>query len=151
MNRKLVLAVAGAASLATLAAPALGATRKPINKTYTATAATPDPSNQEAAARHSVCNMVVPGSWHEHVFKAPAAGTLKVMITDFVGDWDLLIQDAKGRDTASAEAVDTGAPTKPDPDSTSMKIKAPGSYKVIACNWAGGPTATVKYTFTYAK
>ena len=151
MNRTVVLTAVAVASVSTLASNAIAAPKAPIKKTYTATAATPDPTNQEAAAQHTVCNMVVPGSWHEHVFKAPAAGSLKIEITDFVGDWDLLIQDDKGRDVGSAGAVDVGAPTAPDPDATSMKIKKPGTFKLIACNWAGGPTATVKYTFTYAK
>jgi hypothetical protein len=28
--------------------------------------------------------------------------------------------------------------------------KAKQTFHIIACNWAGGSTGTVKYTFTYA-
>ena len=70
-------------------------------------------------------------------------------INGFVGDWDLLIQDPKGSDVAAATAIDTSTPVADDGDTTALKIKKPGSYSIIACNFVGGPTATVKYTFTF--
>ena len=144
-----------AAALAAVAALAAAGTvqaapPKPIEKTYTATAPLPDPTNNVAAA-HEVCNMMVPQSFHIEKFEAKAPGTLKVVIGGFVGDWDFLIQDPKGADVAAATAIDTGTPVVEDTDTASVKIKKPGSYSLIACNFAGGPTATVKYTFTFAK
>ena len=145
-----------AAALAAVAALAAAGTvqaapPKPIEKTYTATAPAPDPTNQGGVSSHAVCAMNVPQSFHIEKFDAPAPGTLKIEITDFIGDWDLLVQDSKGRDVATAEQIDTGLPTAPDPDGASLKIKKPESYSIIACNFAGAPTATVKYKFTYAK
>ncbi len=150
MNRTAVIAIAVVAALPVAADLATAAPPKPITKTYTATAPAPDPTNA-AAATHQVCNMVVPQSFHIEKFKAPGPGALKIEIDGFIGDWDLLIQDSKGRDVAAATATDASTPASPDPDSTAVKIKKADTYSIIACNWVGGPTATVKYTFTFAK
>ncbi len=150
MKLALIAAVGLAATVGAAGDVALAGPKDPITKTYTATAPTPDPTNA-AAATHQVCNMVVPQSFHIEKFAAPGPGALKVEIDGFVGDWDLLIQDSKGRDVAAATATDTSTPVAPDPDSTAVKVKKAETYSIIACNWVGGPTATVKYTFTFAK
>ena len=134
----------------TVAGSVQAAPPKPITKTYTATAPAPDPTN-EATGAHAVCEMNVPQSFHIEKFVAPGPGALKVEISGFVGDWDLLVQDPKGADVAAATQTDTSTPAADDGDSLALKIKKPGSYSIIACNWVGGPTATVKYTFTFAK
>ena len=144
----------GAALAAVAAIAAAGtvhaAPKKPIEKTYTATAPAPDPT-AEVTGAHAVCSMTVPQSFHIEKFTAPAPGTLKVAIDGFVGDWDMLIQDPKGADVAAATAINTSTPASPSGDTATVKVKKAGDYSIIACNFAGGPTATVKYTFTFAK
>lgn len=133
--------LAAGASVAADAAP-----RKPITKTYTATAPLPDPSNY-AEQSYSVCAQAVPQSFHVEEFKAPAAGKLKVELTGFQGDWDLLMLDGKGAELANSGGTQ---PVDPAVETMTVKVKKAGAiYKIIACNWAGGPTGTVKYTFTF--
>ena len=146
-----VLAAAAAVLAAAASAmPADAAPRKPITKTYTATAAMPDPTNY-AQQGYSVCAQNVPGSFHTETFKAPAAGKLQVKLTDFTGDWDLLLLDSKGTEITSGSASDVGTPQTPASESMTTKVKKAGAtYKIIACNWAGGATGKVTYTFTFA-
>lgn len=143
-----------AALLATAVAnaPATAATRKPITKTYTVTAPMPDPTNYSPTAKYSVCEQTVPQSFQIEPFKAPAAGKLAVKLTGFTGDWDLLITDAKkGSELGAGSASDIGNPATPASEAATVKVKKAGTtYNIIACNWAGGPTGTVTYTFTYA-
>ena len=145
MNRTAVLALA-ALTAATVAAPAATAAPKPkpkpITKTYTATAPTPDPTN--AAGGYSVCAQNVPGSFHIEEFKVPAAGTLKVTLTEYQVDWDLLLMDDKDKELAGSGSGGVG-----EPEALQVKFKKPGLVQIVACNWSGGPTGTVTYTFTY--
>ena len=145
MNRTAALTL-GALTAATVVAPgALAAPpKKPITKTYTATAPAPDPSNW-AGQGYSVCAQNVPGSFHTEEFKAPAAGALKVELTGYQGDWYLLLMDAKAKEVAASGSGDVGAP-----EVATIKLKKPGVISIVACNWAGGPTGQVKYTFTFA-
>lgn len=124
--------------------------KKPITKSYEASAVAPDVTNNAPSARYSVCEMTVPNSFHTHTFKAPAPGKLKVEMTGFYGDWDLLLLDPKSSEIAYGGAADLGTPAAPVAEVMSGKIRKAGSYKIIACNFAGSPTAQVKYTFTYA-
>ncbi|HVF03323.1 MAG TPA: hypothetical protein VNA20_00645 [Frankiaceae bacterium] len=139
-----------AATLVTagLAADAGAATKKkpkPITRTYTATAPAPDFTNVNGG----VCMRNVPQSWHTHTFKAPAAGKLNVVVSEFLGDWDVIVLDAKGTQIAMGDKLEQATPTDPKTEEASAKIRKAGSYQIIACNWAGGSTAKVKYTFTY--
>jgi hypothetical protein len=137
-----VLAAATAAAPAAVAGPK--PTPKPITKTYTATAPLPDPTN--VAGGYTVCAQNVPQSFHTEEFKVPAAGVLKVELTDYQVDWDLLLMDAKKKEIASSGSGGVG-----EPEVAQIKFKKPGVVSIVACNWSGGPTGTVKYTFTFAK
>ena len=145
------LVLTGALATAVLAVPADAAPRKPITKTYEATAPTPDVTNlAEGVATYSVCNQQVPQSWHLHVFTAPAPGKLKVDLSNFLGDWDLLLTDAKGTQLAAGVGMQA-VPGTPAEEVATVKIKrAKTKINIISCNFSGGPTATVKYVFTYA-
>ena len=141
MNRTATLTLVVLAA-ATVAAPTALAAPKPITKTYTATAPLPDPTN--VGDGYSVCAMNVPQSYHIEEFKAPSAGTLKVELTNYQVDWDLLLLDAK-----KAEIAYSGSGGRQGgPEVTQVKLKKPGVVSIVACNWSGGPTGTVKYTFT---
>lgn len=143
MNRTTVLTLAALVA-ATAAAPlAVAAPPKPITKTYTATAPMPDPSNW-AGQSYSVCAMNVPQSYHIEEFKAPAAGTLKVVLSKFEGDWDSLLLDAKGNEMAYGGASDIAGE-----EVLQVKFKKAADVQIIVCNWAGGPTGEVTYTFTF--
>lgn len=134
-----LVAVAAAGTLApAMAAPAKP---KPITKTYTATAPTPDPT----PIAGDVCTPALATARHSEPFKVPAAGRLKVTI-EFTGDWALGLRDKKsGSQIASSDGA-----TPETPESMDVKFKRATEVFIDACNFAGGPTATVTYTFTYA-
>lgn len=143
MNRTAALTLV-ALTATTVAAPAAiaGPKPKPITKTYTATAPMPDPTN--VAGGYTVCAQTVPQSFHIEEFKVPAAGTLKVELTEYEVDWDLLIMDGKDKEIASSGSGGVG-----EPEIAQIKFKKAGLVQIVACNWSGGPTGTVTYTFTY--
>jgi hypothetical protein len=144
MNRTAAL-VAASLAVAVVSAPAATAApkKKPITKTYTATAPAPDPSNY-AQQGYSVCAMNVPNSFDRQEFKVPAAGTLAVEVSGYQGDWDLLLLDADNEELATGGSSDLGVP-----EVAEVRFKKATKVSIVACNWAGTPTATVKYTFTY--
>ncbi len=147
MNRTAAL-LAGALAVTAVTAPAAVAgpkkksKPKPITKTYTATAPNPDPTN--LAGGYSVCAQNVPGSFHTEAFKVPAAGTLQVALTNYQGDWDLLLMDGAKEEIAFSGNFEPGSP-----EVVSVKFKKAQPVSIVACNWAGGPTGQVKYTFTF--
>jgi hypothetical protein len=141
VNRTATLAVAVLA-VGAVAAPGALAAPKPITKTYTATAPMPDPTN--VGGGYSVCAQNVPQSFHTEEFKVPAAGTLKVELTDYEVDWDLLLMDGKDNEIGYSGSGGVGGP-----EIVQVKFKKAGLVKIVACNWSGGPTGTVTYTFTY--
>lgn len=151
------IVVAGTlAATAFAAAPATAAKKKPITKTWTITAAAPDPTNwagQAGAAGYSVCAQRVPGSFEIKEFKAPASGKLKVTLVGFSGDWDLLIMDKNNSEMAygGSSGLNTpDAPTAGDETAT-VKVKKAGTIiKMVGCNWAGSNSGTMKMVFTYA-
>lgn len=142
------LAIAGTLAVAALATPATAATKKPTSKEYDVQEPAPDPTNQ-AGQGYSVCNQVVPNSFDTHEFTAPVVGKIKVTLTGFVGDWDLLLMDKSGNELTYSGGSDLGTPATPYEESFSYKVKKPRTLlKIVACNYAGGPNAHVKYVFT---
>ncbi len=139
--RRVVLTATAFMAIGALALPSSAAPpRKPITKTYTATAA---PSGVGLAL---LCTgLPTPTDKHREPFTAPAAGTLKVTLSGAVGDWDLVLLDA------ADETINESAALGPGDESYSQKIKKAGAFTILSCNGLGGPTATVTYTFTFAK
>ncbi|MDT7572200.1 MAG: hypothetical protein QOE05_2374 [Actinomycetota bacterium] len=128
--------VAGFGSLS----PAM-AKGKTVTKSYTATAATPGPTN----AATSVCEGKVPGSYFDETFKAPFKGKLMVDQTGFQGDWDLgLFQDGA---LSSQSAQDVTADPQTPEHIEGFKLKKGEEVVIRSCNFAGGPTASLKYVF----
>jgi hypothetical protein len=142
--------------VATGFAGSASAAKKPITKTYTATAPAPDPTNYlgtAGAASYSVCEQRVPQSYHVQSFTPPAVGKLKVQLSGFTGDWDLLLTNASNTELTYGGSSGVNTPQSPTAgdESVTIKIKkAKQKVNIIACNWAGSATGTVKYTFTYA-
>jgi hypothetical protein len=137
-----MVAVAAAGTLApAVAAPAKP---KPVKKTYTATAATPDPVGPLANEQN--CDPNLPGSFHEEPFTVPFAGTLKVDLSKFQGDWALAV--FKGTTALADSDQSVGEPID-RPEAVTVKFKRAGDKIVIrACNFAGGPTGEVTYVMT---
>ena len=128
--------VAGFGSLS----PAL-AGPKAVTKSYTATAFPPSPTN----VAQGVCNGDVPGSNYDVTFKAPFKGRLTVDQNGFQGDWDLaLVQD--GSNSAESAQSATDDPQTPE-HIDGFKLKKGEEVIIRSCNFSGGPTANVKYTF----
>ena len=133
-----VIVAAGALSPA-LAAPAKP---KPVSKTYTATAFPPDPSH--AAVTSGICNTTNPLSQHNEPFTVPFPGTLVVDMKGFQGDWDLALYSDKGQLVASSAQDLTADPQSPEKMTVKLKKKG-AKLSIRACNFAGGPTATISY------
>ena len=147
MNRTAVLSLAVVAAVGVAGDVALAGHKKPIEKSYTATAGTPDPTNFSPNSQYSVCAQTVPGSFHVEKFTAPEPGTIKAVLNGYVGDWDFLLTDDKGRELGNSGLTAVAG----EDETMTYKFKKPGTVNIIACNWAGGPTGKVKYKFTYAK
>ncbi|MBK5306370.1 MAG: hypothetical protein JJD92_06745 [Frankiaceae bacterium] len=132
-----VVTVAGAMSPAVA-----GPKPAPIKKSYTATASNPSPTN----IADGVCFGRVPGSNHDTTFKAPFAGRLTVKMNGFQGDWDMaLVQDGtNSAESAQATEEDISRPE----EVAGFKLKKGVEVIIRACNFSGGPTASVTYTFT---
>ncbi len=117
---------------------------KPVTKSYVATAFPPDPSH--VALTEGICNTTNPTSQHNEPFTVPFPGTLKIDMTGFQGDWDLAVYAAGSVVASSAQGL-----TDPinRPESITVKLKKKGQkLQIRACNFAGGPTANVKYVHT---
>jgi hypothetical protein len=143
MNRIAALAVGALAVAAVAAPPALAAPKKTITKSYDVTAASPDPTNVGVTG-YPVCAQNVPGSFDKRTISIPAAGTLAVELSGFTGDWDLLLEDSD-----DSELAEGGSSGVNGTESAEVRFKKAQKMSIVACNWVGGPTATVKYTFTY--
>jgi hypothetical protein len=151
-SARLVPAIALGAGLAVLVAPATAApAKKPITKSFAVTIPVPvgDPTATQACVGPEI-----PGNRHVEKFKAPAIGSLKLEVTGFVGDWDVAILDAKGKRVAegdNASAAGTAMSTGSTVERATLKVKKPGDYQLVVCNFTGSPSGTGKYTFTFAK
>jgi hypothetical protein len=130
--------VAGVGSLS----PAL-AGPKPVSKSYTATAGTP--GGVASQANSTICSDTVPGSTFDMTFKAPFKGRLTVDQTGFQGDWDLALVQDGGNSAESAQDL-TADPQTPE-HIDGFKLKKGEEVTIRSCNFAGGPTANLKYVF----
>jgi len=136
-----VVVAAGALAPAVAAPPK----PKPIKQSYEATAPTPDPTPFTGATGGN-CSPTLDTAKHETPFTMPWAGTLKVDLHSFQGDWALAILDAKGNKLADhdndvSEPIDT-------PSTITLKLKKKTDLVIRACNFAGGPTGTVDLVAT---
>jgi hypothetical protein len=141
------LAVAGVAATATLA-PAASAAPKTISKSYTVTAPVPVPLPAQGTP---TCIDGVEGlSKRTETLKAPAAGTLKVELTGFQGDWDITIFDDKNKPLVAGGGTSTpNTNTGANKDTATYKAKKAMTLKIVTCNFVGSPTANAKYVYTY--
>ena len=142
MRTRLVLAVLPVALIGVVAAPSFAAP-KTTKGSYSA-AAIPDPSH--AGVTSGICNTTNPTSQHNEPFTVPFAGTLVVDMKGFQGDWDLALYS--GGQLVAQSAQDLSADPQ-SPEKMTVKLKKKGvKLQIRACNFAGGPTANVKYVHT---
>lgn len=137
MRPRLVLAVLPLALVGVTAASSMAAPKQ-TKGTFDA-AATPDPTPTAG----EVCQGLTPTGRFEVPLKIPAAGKLKVELTGFEGDWDLTLEDAKGKVLASSAGF-----VEATTETYQVKFKKPATVTIVACNFLGGPTAAGSYVFT---
>ena len=137
-------------------APALAAPPKPkpINGSFEASGIPFPLTGSEPTDTASSCvNPMFEGiSITTEEFKTVGAGTLKVDMSGFVGDWDIAILNDKGEVVASGDnaAATGGNPNTGDiVERAQVKYKKAATIRIAVCNFAGGPTASVKYSYTY--
>lgn len=118
---------------------------KPITQAYDVTAPVP-----YAVDGASHCADGVEGlSKNTRPVTLPAKGVLQIELSGYLGDWVLELFDAKGKMLGQAAAFDP-ANAAPKLKLTYKKAAKGQKVQIAVCNVTGGPTAKVKYTFTYA-
>lgn len=138
----LTAVVAAGALSPAVAAPAKKP--KPVSKSYTATAFPPDPSH--AGVNEGICNTTNPASQFNEPFTVPFAGTIKIDMTGFQGDWDLAVWQGGTLLASSAQQLEEPIDK---PESITLRLKKKGAkIQIRSCNFAGGPSAAVKYVHT---
>ena len=139
--------IAGALS----AAPAVAKKKKKktvtISETFTAGPHAPIPVLSDADpngcrnGENTVHKTTVP-------FTTPGKGILTVEISDFQGDWDLYLMEGTNVLAASDASQLQGAAAS---EQIMINLGAKKVVEIVACNWAGGPTAAGSYTYKYQK
>lgn len=140
---RLPLALVVIAAVAATAAPGVAAPKpKPITREVPFTDATPDYSGW-AVGPDSHCAGVLPRE-EAYEFTAPAAGSLKVSISGFSGEWALDLRDAKGNVLAETDVL------APEQETLTIKLRRPGVVHIGPCNLAGTPEALISLVFSYS-
>ena len=136
-----LLLVAGLAASATPGFAAPKPKPKPISQEVPFTDATPDYSGW-VVGTDSHCAGALPRE-EPYAFKAPAAGTLKVSISGFTGEWALDLRNEKGAVLAETDVIG-------ELETLTVKLRKPGLVNIAPCNLAGTPEALISLVFTYA-
>jgi hypothetical protein len=132
-------------------APADAAAKKkkpPVTKSYTMQLApVPDPPQGSTCERAELEGVSI----HTEKLTTTGAGTLKMMVSGFSGDWDITLMDAQRNELAIGDGTSTGggAPATAGVDTLELSFKKAGSYLIAMCNFAGTPQAKGTYTYTY--
>ena len=133
--------VAAAGSLS----PAIAGKPKPVTKEYTASANVPGGVGSQADSQ--ICSDTIAASVYDVTFKAPFKGRFSVKQDGFQGDWDLALVQDGANSAESAQDMTSTDISRPE-EITGYKLKKGEEITVRSCNFAGGPTAHVKLTFT---
>ena len=81
-------------------------------------------------------------------FTTPGKGIMTVKISAFEGDWDLYLLEGDNVIAASDTSQLQGAAAS---EQIMINLGAKKKVSIVACNWAGGPTASGSYTYKYKK
>ena len=146
--RKAIVTVLLAGLVAGVPGSAAAGRTKTIHKEFSAGPLAPMPNVAEDVG-HS-CLTGAEGVHKSTVaFKTPGRGTLQVSVGEFDGDWDLYVLDSSGNRIGTSEASQIqGAPQE---ESLTLKLAAKKTYSIVACNFAGGPTAAGHYMYKYRR
>jgi hypothetical protein len=151
VNRAIPLALILLAAAGSTHADAAKKKPKPITKTYDVTAA---PLPMPASGANYCTDHTEGRQKHRETIKVTGPGTLIVEISNTQGDWDSAVIDSKGNALMASSGTSTGDPNETNTgdavDTLKYKSKKAQTLNIDACNFAGGPKATVKYTYTYS-
>lgn len=148
MEVRRALAVALSLVLAAGAlAPAVAGPKKPkpISEEYTATGA-PVPYDPFEGCVDPALEGI---SRTTKTIKPTGAGTLEVKLTEFAGDWDILVFNDKGAVMGSGSGTSTPNTGADNTESLVLKIKKGMKLDIAVCNFLGSPSAHARYVFTY--
>ena len=146
--RKTLISVALTGLMAALPATALAGKTKTIHKTFEAGPHAPVPilsdlePNGCLGGVNGVHKTTVP-------FKAPGKGKLSVSIENFEGDWDLYVTTKSGSVVGASDSSQLQG--SPQEEKLSVSVGKGKKVNIVACNWAGGPTAEGHYMFKYRR
>ena len=132
------------------ASTSLAAPKKPIKKSYDVQAV---PFPLHMGERNGVWGCLAGEEGvHKvsHKFKAPWSGRLTATVDDFTGDWDIYLMDNRGSILGGANQGISQLAVS-EPDTYKADLFSGQEVYIVACNYVGGPTATVSYEFEYAK
>ena len=148
MRKALASILAAGLVFGMLAGPATAAKKKKISKTFAAGPHLPMPNASEDPTIPHSCMAGEEGIHKTTVaLRTPGKGVLNVSIENFEGDWDLYVLDAAGTQIGVSEA--SQLQDAPPVEQIVIPLAAKKTYSIVACNFAGGPTADGKYTYTY--
>ena len=81
-------------------------------------------------------------------YTTPGKGIMTVEIKDFQGDWDLYLMEG---DNVIAASDASQLQEAPPVETIMINLGAKKNVSIVACNWAGGPTAAGSFTYKYKK
>ena len=148
MRRMIAAALVAGLATAMVAGPAAAGRTKTVHKKFTAGPHAPMPITGDI--NDEGCRQGVEGVHKtSYAYKTPGKGTLSVKLHNFEGDWDLFVLSGSG---AVLGASDASQLTGDAPQETiSLRLGKGAKIQIVACNWAGGPTADGHYTYKYKK
>ncbi len=157
MRKALPLALITVVAAAGVATPALAAKPKPkpITESYAVTGAPvplPLVGGTPVEDESSCMNPDLEGvSTTTRTIKPTGAGSLQVELTGFSGDWDITVMDGNGDVVTIGDGTTTGggAPATAGVDTATATFKKASEIRIAVCNFAGSPSAKVRYTYTY--
>lgn len=145
-TRTLITTALVAAAAVGSAVPAVAAKPKPkpITGSFTAMA-TPDPTSNNGTTMQGTltCNPTLPTARVTKTFVVPAAGTLEVKANNKL-DWTMDLRNAANEELASSDGA-----TPNTAESYAVTFKKKTTVTIGVCNFAGEPSITPSYVFTY--
>ncbi len=135
MRTRLALLAVPLALVSVVATSATAAPKaKPFSEKYTASAPVPGAG--------LACSGTTPMGQDLHEVKIPAAGKVTVDLKGFLGDWDLHVL-FNGAEVGVSEEIQPLA----DGEAVVVKLKKAGKLVINACNYNGGPSASVELKY----
>lgn len=140
MRRAFVALLVVGLVVATGASAAGAGQKKKVTEEYSFNAPVPNP-NTSGCHEMGVEDL----QYQTAVFATPGKGVVDVLLENFQADWDLFVLDPGGNVLGASESDNSGGAT----ERVVVPISKKQEITILACNWAGGPTATATLTYTY--